>query len=143
MDERPESAGEGAVLARTTDDVVPSRAADVQLLGEMKGSGYRRAPALVRRSDGQTLQLTPLLYLVLEAIDGTRNYDEVAAHASQRFGKSLSCAGWASSAWPTVPSPRSRRPTRCSRCAFASSSPTRWSRVGSRPRSPGSSGPSS
>ena len=33
----------------------------------MAGSGYRNAPALVRRSDGQTLQLTRLLYQVLDS----------------------------------------------------------------------------
>jgi len=44
------------------------RADGLELLGEMKGSGYREAPGLVRRADGQTLQLTPLLYAVLEAI---------------------------------------------------------------------------
>ena len=44
----------------------------------MEGSGYRVPPALVRRGDGQTLQLTPLLYVVLEAVDGHRTYDEVA-----------------------------------------------------------------
>ena len=40
----------------------PARADGVELIGEMQGSGYREPPALVRRGDGQTLQLTPLLY---------------------------------------------------------------------------------
>ena len=31
---------------------------------------------LVRRGDGQTLQLTPLLYSVLEAVDGRRTCAE-------------------------------------------------------------------
>ena len=44
---------------------VPVRADGIQLIGEMKGSGYQEPPALVRRGDGQTIQLTPLLYLVL------------------------------------------------------------------------------
>ena len=44
---------------------MPARADGVQLIGEMEGSGYREPPALVRRADGQTVQLTPLLYLVL------------------------------------------------------------------------------
>ena len=50
----------------------PARVDGVQLLGEMVGSGYRTPPALVRRGDGQILQLTPLLYLVLDAVDGRR-----------------------------------------------------------------------
>src|SRR4051812_45072502 len=57
---------------------VPRPAAGLELLGELAGSGYRRPPALVRRRDGQTLQLTRLLYLVLEAVDGERNYDDIA-----------------------------------------------------------------
>ncbi|MDQ0849068.1 putative peptide zinc metalloprotease protein [Arthrobacter sp. B3I9] len=69
---------------------VPVRADGVQLLGETKGSGYREAPSLVRRSDGQTIQLTKLLYLVLEAIDGHRGLEEIAEHASIGFGKLVS-----------------------------------------------------
>ena len=66
------------------------RAAGVQLIGEAKGSGYKEAPSLVRRADGQTIQLTRLLYLVLEAIDGRRGPDEIAAHASNSFGRLVS-----------------------------------------------------
>ena len=51
------------------------RADGVELLGEMPGSGYRTPPALVRRGDGQTIQLTPLLYAVLAAVDGRRTYE--------------------------------------------------------------------
>ena len=69
---------------------VPVRADGVQLLGETQGSGYREAPSLVRRADGQTLQLTRLLYLVLEAIDGTRGAEEIASHASAGFGRLVS-----------------------------------------------------
>ncbi|MFN3925296.1 MAG: hypothetical protein ACK4K6_16880, partial [Pseudarthrobacter sp.] len=61
---------------------VPRLADGVQLIGESEGSGYREPPSLVRRADGQTLQLTPLLYLVLEAVDGTRGLPEIAEHAS-------------------------------------------------------------
>jgi putative peptide zinc metalloprotease protein len=65
----------------------PARAQGVQLIGEMAGSGYRRPPSLVRRADGQTLQLTPLLYQVLCAMDGERTYAGVAEVVSQRIGK--------------------------------------------------------
>ena len=56
----------------------PTRVDGVQLIGEMVGSGYRTPPALVRRADGQVLQLTPLLYLVLHAADGRRSCAEIA-----------------------------------------------------------------
>ncbi|MFL6161817.1 MAG: hypothetical protein ACJ74U_06270 [Jatrophihabitantaceae bacterium] len=69
---------------------VPVRATGLELIGEMPGSGYRRPPALVRRRDGQTLQLTRLLYLLLEAVDGHRNYAEIATGVSAAFGRSIS-----------------------------------------------------
>jgi putative peptide zinc metalloprotease protein len=69
---------------------VPARAEGLQLIGEMRGSGYRVPPALVRRGDGQTLQLTPLLYAVLAAADGRRGYDEMADCVQGSTGKPVS-----------------------------------------------------
>lgn len=69
---------------------VPARADGVQLIGRSEGSGYRQPPSLVRRADGQTLQLTPLLYAVLEAVDGVRSEEEIAAHASAASGRLIS-----------------------------------------------------
>src|SRR5687768_1844043 len=66
---------------------VPVRADGIQLIGRSQGSGYREAPSLVRRGDGQTLQLTPLLYAVLEAADGTRGVEEIADRASAVSGR--------------------------------------------------------
>ncbi|MGN6611324.1 MAG: hypothetical protein ACTHLJ_06075 [Angustibacter sp.] len=74
-----------------TDDR-PARADGVELIGQMAGSGYREPPSLARRADGQTLQLTPLLYLVLEAVDGSRSYDDVAASVSTAYGRTVSAA---------------------------------------------------
>ncbi len=68
----------------------PALADGVQLLGETKGSGYKQAPSLVRRADGQALQLTRLLYLVLEAVDGRRGLEEIAELAGRQFGKEVS-----------------------------------------------------
>jgi putative peptide zinc metalloprotease protein len=66
---------------------VLARASGVELLGELESSGYRRTPSLVRRADGQTIQLTPLLYQLLEDIDGDRGYDELAASLSAKCGR--------------------------------------------------------
>ncbi len=74
----------------TTIVDAPERVDGVQLLGEMEGSGYHRPPALVRRPDGQVLQLTPLLYLVLEAADGGRSLAEIGAAVGARSGRSIS-----------------------------------------------------
>ena len=68
---------------------VPVRADGVELIGEMKGSGYREPPALARRGDGQTIQLTPLLYYVLAEVDGRRGYDEIAEAVSEVYGRTV------------------------------------------------------
>lgn len=73
-----------------TDRFVPARAADVMLLGAMAGSGYRSPPSLVRRADGQMIQLTTLLYLVLEAIDGHRNHTQIADLVSTKCRRAVS-----------------------------------------------------
>lgn len=67
----------------------PIRVDGVQLLGEMGGSGYRTPPALVRRADGQVLQLSPLLYLVLNAVDGERSCAGIAALVGPALGRSV------------------------------------------------------
>jgi putative peptide zinc metalloprotease protein len=72
------------------DPEVPRRADGVRLIGELQGSGYREPPALARRADGQTIQLTTLVYLVLEAIDGASSYAALALKVSERFGRTVS-----------------------------------------------------
>jgi len=75
---------------RTRDecpDDVPHHAQGIELLDRLAGSGYRDAPFLVRRGDGQTFQVTPLLYEVLAAIDGQRDYADIAAAVTERVGK--------------------------------------------------------
>src|SRR5215217_8827965 len=69
-----------SVLARTDG---------LELLGEVSGSGYKDGAALVRRGDGQMVQLGPLMYALLEAIDGTRDASAVAAAMSERLGRSV------------------------------------------------------
>ena len=69
--------------------LVPARAAGVQLVGEMRGSGYRVPPALVRRRDGQSLQLTPLLYAIMQCVDGARTTEQIAADVSAKVGRAV------------------------------------------------------
>ncbi len=66
---------------------VPARADGVQMIGEMAGSGYRTPPSMARRADGQVVQLTPVLYAVLSAIDGHRDHAEIAEIVSAEIGK--------------------------------------------------------
>jgi putative peptide zinc metalloprotease protein len=73
-----------------TAPTVVRRADGVELIGEMVGSGYRIPPSLVRRADGQTIQLTPLLYATLREIDGHRTPEEVAIAVSESTGRTVS-----------------------------------------------------
>ncbi len=82
-------------MTATTEGVAPAqevlrRADGVELIGEMAGSGYRVPPALVRRADGQTIQLTPLLYATLHEIDGERTPEMVATAVSESTGRPVS-----------------------------------------------------
>ena len=74
--QRGDGAAPGAPVAAPP---APARADGVQLMGELPGSGYREPPALARRVDGQVVQLTPLLYLLLTEVDGRRGYADLAA----------------------------------------------------------------
>jgi putative peptide zinc metalloprotease protein len=57
--------------------------AGLQLLGEYQGSGFTEPRYLVRRGDGQVVQLSRLVYLVVTAIaDGGRDADGVAARVT-------------------------------------------------------------
>ena len=89
MTDTREPPGGAPAAAPTTDGGALRRADDIQLIGEMAGSGYRVPPSLVRRGDGQTVQLTPLLYALLESIDGERDVDGVAAAVSERTGRAV------------------------------------------------------
>src|SRR5947209_17775709 len=63
------------------------RAEGVELLGPVHGSGYRDGAALVRRADGQMVQLGPLMYALLESAGGERDRAGAAAAASERVGR--------------------------------------------------------
>jgi putative peptide zinc metalloprotease protein len=66
-----------------------NRAEGVQLLGPVHGCGYRDGVALVRRADGQMVQLGPLMYGLLEAADGTRDARDLADALTQKLGRRL------------------------------------------------------
>ncbi|TFE58594.1 hypothetical protein E3E14_00230 [Streptomyces sp. ICN441] len=69
---------------------VPRLGAGLQFLGEYQGSGFTERKYLVRRGDGQVVQLSRLLYLVAEAIDGARNTETVSHRVSGRYGREVS-----------------------------------------------------
>src|SRR5580704_2979708 len=67
----------------------PRLAEGVELLGEYQGSGYSQPPSLVRRADGQVIQMSALLYQVTCRIDGSRGPAAIADLVSGDLGRSL------------------------------------------------------
>jgi putative peptide zinc metalloprotease protein len=67
----------------------PRLADGVELLGEYQGSGYSQPPSLVRRADGQVIQMSRLLYQVTCRIDGSRGPAAIAELVSEDLGRSL------------------------------------------------------
>src|SRR3712207_2927973 len=54
-----------------------------ELIGEYRGSGFQEPKYLIRRSDGQVMQLPALLYRVAGSLDGRRDDGELAAEFGQ------------------------------------------------------------
>ncbi len=74
----------------TVDTAYPPRlAAGIELLGELKDSGFAEPRSLIRRADGQVIQLSRLLYLVSSLMDGTRGAEAIASAASGELGRTL------------------------------------------------------
>jgi putative peptide zinc metalloprotease protein len=67
----------------------PRLAEGVELLGEFRNSGDSQPPSLVRRADGQVIQMSRLLYLVASRIDGSRDPAAIAELVSDDFGRPL------------------------------------------------------
>ena len=65
------------------------RADGIELIGEFEDSGFKDPPLLARRSDGQVVQLTQLLYAVAEASDGHRDVRAVADAVSRQCGRTV------------------------------------------------------
>src|SRR4051794_10640919 len=81
-DQAPPSAGETGEQ--------PRLAKGIDLIGKYEGSGFKEAPYIARRADGQVVQLAPLLYLIAEAADGVRTNEEIAAAVSEAIKRGVS-----------------------------------------------------
>ncbi len=77
-------AGDAPVIADP-----PRLAEGVELLGEFRNSGDSQPPSLVRRADGQVIQMSRLLYLVASRIDGSRDAPTIADLVSDDLGRPL------------------------------------------------------
>ncbi|MFJ8277315.1 hypothetical protein ACIRA2_08460 [Streptomyces griseoviridis] len=75
--------------APTTADI-PRRTDGLELLGRYQGVEYEDPVYLARRGDGQMVQLSFLLFLVIQEIDGVRPTAEIAQRVGRAFGKDVS-----------------------------------------------------
>jgi putative peptide zinc metalloprotease protein len=71
------------------DDAPPRLAEGIDLIGEYEDSGFKEAPYIARRADGQVIQMPELLFNVAEAVDGSRSYDEVAEAVSEKIKRGV------------------------------------------------------
>ena len=69
---------------------VPRLSAGLRLHGEYQGSGFTEPKYIARRGDGQVVQLSRLLHLVADAIDGRSDTGAVARRVSDRYGREVS-----------------------------------------------------
>jgi putative peptide zinc metalloprotease protein len=69
------------------------RARGVELLGLVSGSGLNRTTYLVRRADGQVVQLTELLHRIVAEAKRPLLSDELAQRVSARCGRELDVDG--------------------------------------------------
>ncbi|MDQ4504186.1 hypothetical protein [Sinomonas sp. ASV322] len=69
------------------------RVAGIELLGLVSGSGLNRSTYLVRRADGQVVQLSELLHRIVEEAARPLASGELARRVSARFGKELDVEG--------------------------------------------------
>ena len=69
------------------------RVEGVELLGPVTGSGLTQVTCLVRRHDGQVIQLSELLNLILAKAEGDQTTTELAARVSTAYGRELTAEG--------------------------------------------------
>ena len=74
-----------------TPDTHSARLADgVELIGRFEDSGFKEAPYIARRADGQVVQMPGLLYALAEEVDGGRPPAEIAERLSHRIQRGVS-----------------------------------------------------
>ena len=69
------------------------RVAGLDELGQTQGSGLREPSYLIRRADGQVVQLSELLHVVVREVSADRDAVRVAEAVSAAYGRTLSVEG--------------------------------------------------
>jgi putative peptide zinc metalloprotease protein len=74
---------------RPTPEAPLRLSAGAELLGQYEDSGFREPRYLVRRGDGQIVQLSRLLYLVASCLDRGADVDETSRYVSEQLGREV------------------------------------------------------
>ena len=85
----PSLSAPAATSDPATSNDRPRLADGVELLGEYEGSGFKEARYNIRRPGGEMVQLTELLYLIAEALDGRSDLEQIATRVSERYGRKV------------------------------------------------------
>lgn len=70
----------------------PRLAGDVELIGEFEDSGFKQAPFIARRADGQVVQMPQMLYRLAEQIDGRATFEQIAERFSATIERTVQAA---------------------------------------------------
>lgn len=76
-------------VANAPEGRVPRLADGTELIGEYQGSGFQEPKYILRRADGQVIQIPHLLYLLAGRIDGQRNVQQLTNQLSGEIGRTL------------------------------------------------------
>ncbi len=68
---------------------VPRLCAGIELVGKFEGSGFKEPPFIARRSDGQMIQMPPMLYALAEVVDGVADETELARRFTERIERQV------------------------------------------------------
>src|SRR3954454_22424853 len=69
---------------------VPRLASGVELIGRFEDSGFKEPPYIVRRRDGQVVQVAPLLWAMGVNADARRDTAQIAEALSHRIQRGVS-----------------------------------------------------
>jgi putative peptide zinc metalloprotease protein len=83
------SADPVGVSAAQDGDPAPRLSDGVELIGEFEDSGFKTAPYIARRADGQVVQMPKPLYQLAEHIDGASSLEQIAARFSHTIRRKV------------------------------------------------------
>ena len=88
----PQQSAPAQPAASASPADVPELIPGTELLGQERDSALVDAPYLVRRADGEIVQVAGLLFLIAAEADGTRSLEDISRSVSRKLGRLVSPA---------------------------------------------------